>query len=74
MPKYESETCEGCKFYESVADLGMGCMDPERLSDIQMVHSAYRCEHFTPSLECRKVLALETITTYVEYAHTEGWG
>jgi hypothetical protein len=61
MPNYENETCEGCRYYEMVNDLGLGCMDPDTIVGKQMVDPGFRCDHFAPSLECRKVRALESI-------------
>jgi hypothetical protein len=67
MPNYENETCEGCVHYED--DETCGCVenwvDSPNVSGVPLRPEANadseRCENFKPSLECRKVLALEEL-------------
>jgi hypothetical protein len=64
MPNYENETCEGCRFYreELVEDtLHEVCLDFEMSRESGWPDMRDRCDRFAPSIECRKVLALEEL-------------
>ncbi len=52
---FENETCEGCTAHTPEDSRHWRCWRTGRESDW------LPCEHFQPSLECRKVRALEKI-------------
>jgi hypothetical protein len=58
---YDNETCEGCVY---LSMNGSYCLNPASPPDdlsCDRVRPCDRCGLFAPSLECRKVRALESI-------------
>ena len=66
MPNYENETCAGCRFYPVIYD--GDCRHPEMKSVAGWPDLRDRCDNFSPSYECRKVLALEEIARHPSHA------
>ncbi len=62
MPNYENETCEGCAHYAILNERVTCTMNDEVVCP---GYKATNCEEFTPSLECRKVRALERLAKAV---------
>lgn len=76
MFEMECETCEGCVHLEDSQQCGNtatwemlnrsnpsryeGCVPPPAYDDTPA------CSRFQPSLECRQVIALERIATYLQ--------
>ena len=63
MSEYENETCERCASYEALEAGYEDCTHPEGGHDVHAQLDA--CEHFTPSLQCRQVRALEQIDQHL---------
>jgi hypothetical protein len=64
MPNYENETCEGCVmlFNDIEREGEWQCHHPNGGYSVSPFPSEH-CDGFTPSLECRKVRALEKLAT-----------
>lgn len=63
MPNYENETCGSCRYCrEKMTDTARHetCLHPDT-AGCEWPDLSDQCELFTPSLECRKVRALESI-------------
>lgn len=63
MPNYDNETCYSCQNW-----MEAGCEPDDPATDHMHIRpGAKRCKDgFAPSLECRKVLALESIACDLE--------
>ncbi len=76
MPEYENETCEGCVHFDA-SDAGEGpyCWYHRKTHAVPFpVAAGFRCDDpddLTPSLECRKVRALEKLAGFAGIALTE---
>ena len=59
MPsEYKNETCGGCAWFSEFSGPSCTKQDCETNSAYGGGHG---CDHFTPSIQCRQVLALEEI-------------
>jgi hypothetical protein len=67
---YENETCDACK--HSCGDDPMYCDNDARDASNPEVARDYRCPLFAPSLECRKVRALEKLADRVDFLIDHG--
>jgi hypothetical protein len=61
---YENETCEGC-IHLINGDGRSDCHASDHPDYEGEVDRGLRCDNFAPSLECRKVLALEKLAKCV---------
>ena len=67
MPNYDNESCAECRYFVDIDFCGIKRpdIDPKLWRD-DWPDINDRCDYFTPSVECRKVLALETIASCVD--------
>lgn len=66
MPDYENETCLSCHFFYDPGPLDEDWCSNKTIIKEQLKgwpSNDDRCDHFTRSLECRKVRALESIAS-----------
>jgi hypothetical protein len=59
MPDYGKEDCTGCKWLGPRNSVCWCDVSPRYKTDTRPAFNA--CNHFSPSIECRKVIALEII-------------
>ncbi len=69
MPSYEKEHCDSCRYYLDVDFCANTKVDRDEWPDL-----ADCCELFGPSLECRKVLALEKLADLTGCLRDDGRG
>lgn len=64
MPYYDNETCESCRYYrEKMTETARHetCLDAEMSRESGWPDLRDQCDRFDPSLQCRRVVALETL-------------
>jgi hypothetical protein len=76
MPNYENETCEGCVWFMKRRNTSSD--DECQLNEgkplkTHLMYGNDHCPEFTPSLECRKVRALEHIAKSFQDGPKGAW-